>query len=169
MVQASDQLSLSGSACNSRVEGRIQDHLGLLTCVVLTKVPQELKEAHIAWQVGFAEASKDPQVRLEQGEQTLRPILVHVTPGVLFPGVIDELVHVALHRPIAAGRVGIEATACLDCQVRCLLHRLDREISGRVDDDRPLAADPRYDCWSVLVIMAPPGLTLLAAPPRAAP
>jgi hypothetical protein len=30
-----------------------------------TKVPQELKEAHRARQVGFTEASKDPQVRLK--------------------------------------------------------------------------------------------------------
>jgi hypothetical protein len=43
MVQESDKLSLSGSARNRGVKGRIQDHLGLLTCIVLTKVPQELK------------------------------------------------------------------------------------------------------------------------------
>jgi hypothetical protein len=42
--------------------------------------------------------------------------------------VIDELVHVALQHPIAAGRVRIEATACLDRDIGCLLHRGDSKI-----------------------------------------
>src|SRR5712664_5023603 len=107
MVQASDKLSLSGSARHRWVEGRIQDHLGLFKGVLLTKVAQELTEADVAREVGFAETSKGQQVRLEQGEQTLRPILVHVTPGVLFPGVIHERVHIALERSIAARRVRV--------------------------------------------------------------
>src|SRR5262245_65841778 len=82
---------------------------------------------------------------------------------------IDEFVQVAFHRPIAAGRVGIEATACLDGQARRLLYRPHSEIAGRVDDDRALAADPRNDGWSVLVIMAPPGLPFLPTATRAAP
>jgi len=41
-------------------------------------------EANVTREVVFAEAPKYSQVRLEQGKQTLRPILVHVTPGVLF-------------------------------------------------------------------------------------
>src|SRR5262249_2795162 len=64
----------------------------------------------------------------------------------------------------AAGRVGIEATACLDCQVRRLLHRLHREISGRVDDDRPPAADPGDNRWPIFVVMPATRFTLLAAP-----
>jgi hypothetical protein len=44
----------------------------------MPNVPQELKEAHVSWEVGFAKAPKDPQVGLEQGKQALRPILVHV-------------------------------------------------------------------------------------------
>jgi hypothetical protein len=40
-------------------------------------------ESHIPRQVRFADAPKHPQVRLEQGEQTLRPILMHVTMGIL--------------------------------------------------------------------------------------
>ena len=43
MVQPLDKLPSSGSARNRGVEGCIQDHLGLLTRIVLTKVPQELK------------------------------------------------------------------------------------------------------------------------------
>jgi len=35
---------------------------------VLTEVPEELKEPDIPWQVELAHATKDPQVRLEQGE-----------------------------------------------------------------------------------------------------
>src|SRR5215471_11695842 len=94
---------------------------------------------------------------------------MHLTACVFLLGVIDERVQVALHRPIATGRVGREATAGLDCQVRRLLHRLHREISGRVEDDRPLAADPRDDGWSVLVIMPPPGLRFLPTATRSAP
>src|SRR5690242_14075448 len=82
---------------------------------------------------------------------------------------IDELVHVALHRPIAARRVGIETAACLDCKVCCLLHRLHGEVFGRLDDDRTLTTDPGDDRGPVFVIMPPSGLTLLAATTRAAP
>src|SRR5262245_32999612 len=96
-------------------------------------------------------------------------MLVHATPSILFLGVMDERVQVALHRLIAPGRIGREATAGLDGQVRRLLHRLDGAISGRVADDSPLAADPRDDRWSVLVIMPPPGLTFLTTATRTAP
>ena len=137
--------------------------------ILRPKVSQELKEAHIAWQVGFAEASKDPQVRLEQREQALCAILVHVSPCVLFPRVIDARMHVALHRPIAAGRIGIQPTVRLHRQVGGLLHRLHGEIAGRVDDDRALAADPRDNGWAIFLVMAPAGLTLLAATTRSAP
>ena len=65
MVQVSDQLALSGSTRNRGVEGCIQDHLGLLTCIVLTNVPQELKEPDVPWQVELAHAAEHPQVRLE--------------------------------------------------------------------------------------------------------
>ena len=32
----------------------------------------------------FADTTKHPQVRLKQGEQTLRPILMHLAAGVFF-------------------------------------------------------------------------------------
>src|SRR5215813_4093480 len=44
-----------------------------------------------------------------------------------------------------------------------------REISGRLEDDSPLATDPRDDGRPVFVIMAPTGLALLPATTRAAP
>ena len=44
MVQARDELPLSGPARNGRIQRRIQDHLGLLKRGQLTKVAQELKE-----------------------------------------------------------------------------------------------------------------------------
>jgi hypothetical protein len=69
----------------------------------MPKVLQELKEAHVSWEVGFAEAPKHPQVWLEQEEQTLRPILMRVTTRVFLLRMIDELVHVALQRPVATG------------------------------------------------------------------
>src|SRR5262249_29839558 len=76
---------------------------------------------------------------------------------------------VALQRPIATGRVRIESTARAHCEVRRLLHRLHREILGRLEDDRPLATDPGDDHEPIFVIMAPPRLAFLAAPTRATP
>jgi hypothetical protein len=67
------------------------------------KVPQELKEFEVSRKVRFADTTKYPQVGLEQRKQALGAILVHVTTCVLLPRVIDELMHIALHRPIAAG------------------------------------------------------------------
>src|SRR5712691_9859759 len=119
------------------------------------KVPEELEKAQIPRQVHFAEAAKHPQVGLEQGKQTLRSILVHLAAGIFLLGVIDELVHVALQSPIAAGRVRAEPTAGLHRDVSRLLHRLDGEISGRVEDDSALAAYPRDDRRSIFIIMTP--------------
>jgi hypothetical protein len=136
---------------------------------VLTKVAQELKEPDVSRQVAFTHAAKHAQIRLEQRKETLRPILMHVTPGVLFLGVIDELVDIALQGPIAAGRVRVQSTACLHSNVGRFLHRLHGEIAGRLDDDFALPADPGDDRGPVFVIMAPTGLTFLAAPTRATP
>jgi hypothetical protein len=168
MVQTSDILSLSGSARDRWVEGRIQDHLGLLKGILLTEVLQELKEPDVTRRVALAEATEHTQVGLEQGEQALRAILVHFTTCVLFLGVIHERMHVPLHRPLAAGRVGREPTPRLDCQICCLLDRLHGASSRRLDDDRPLATDPGTNRGPVFVIMAPARLTLLAAPTRSA-
>src|ERR687895_2381082 len=93
---------------------------------------------------------------------------MHVTARIFLLGMIDELVHVSLHRPIAAGRVGIQPTARVDRQIRCLLYRLDGEITGRLEDDSPLATDPRDDRRSIFIIMPPARLALLAAPTCAA-
>jgi hypothetical protein len=81
---------------------------------------------------------------------------------------IDEVVHIALQCPIAARGVGIEPTARLDGEVRCLLHRLHGKIPGRLHDDKSLPADPGDDRWSVFIVMPPAGLALLAAAARAA-
>src|SRR4029453_14318013 len=108
MVETPDKIPLPGLAGNGRVSRSIQDHLGLLKRCQLMKVAQELKEAHIPRQVGFAEAPKHPQVRRQKGEKTLRPLLMPVTPCILFLRMIDELAHVALHRPIATRGVRIE-------------------------------------------------------------
>src|SRR5215831_3709517 len=70
--------------------------------------------------------------------------------------------HVALHRPVAAGRVRGEPTARLDGEVRGFLHRLHGEIAGRVDNHRALAAHPGDNGGPVFVVMPPPGLALLA-------
>jgi hypothetical protein len=134
----------------------------------MPKVPQELKEAHVSREVVFAETPKHPQVRLEQGEQALRPILVHVTTGVLLLCVIDELVDLALQRPIAARGVGIQATPCLDGEGGGFLHRANGEIPDGLQHDGPLAVDPRNDGGPVFVVMTPAGLAPFASTPRSA-
>jgi len=82
VIKTLDKFSPLGPAGNRGISCRPQDHLGLLKRRQLMKVAQELKEAHIPWQIGFAEAPKHPQVWLEQGEQTLRSVLMHVTTRV---------------------------------------------------------------------------------------
>src|SRR6266446_3083651 len=88
---------------------------------------------------------------------------MHVTTGIFLLRVIDKRMHIALQRLIAARRVGVEPTARLHGEVSCLLHRLDGEITGRLDDNSPLATDPGDDGRPVFVIMAPTGLALLPA------
>src|SRR6266702_6493446 len=129
------------------------------------KVAQELEESHIPRQIRFADASKHSQVGLEQGKQALGSILVHFPTRVFLLGVIDIRMEVSLQRPIATRRVRIESTACLDGEVGGLLYCLNSKIPRRLDDDTPLAADPSDDRGSVFVVMAPPGLPFLAAPP----
>jgi len=137
--------------------------------MALAKVPQELKEPDIPWQVEFTDTTKHSQVGLEQRKQALGSILMHVTARIFLLGVIDELTYIALQCPITAGRVGVEPTVRLHCDVRGLLHRLDGEIAGHLDNDRPLPTDPGDDRWSVFVIMPPAGLAFLPTATRSAP
>src|SRR5919197_1374908 len=88
--------------------------------------------------------------------------------GIFLLRMIDVLVEVSLQRPIATGRIGIQATPHLDSQISRFLHRLHREIFGRLDDHSPLPTDPGDDRGPVFVIMAPPGLAFLAATTRSA-
>ena len=59
---------------------------------MLTKVAQELKEAHVSREVELADTPKHPQVGFEQGKQALGTILVHLPPCVFLLRVIDVLV-----------------------------------------------------------------------------
>src|SRR5262245_25126995 len=102
---------------------------------------------------------------LQQRKEALRPILMHLPPRIFLLGVIDKVMHIALEGAIAAGRVCIEPTACLDREVGRFLHRLDSKVPRRLDDDTSLAADPGDDRGSVFVVMASTGLAFLAAPP----
>src|SRR5215510_6638893 len=133
------------------------------------KVAQELEESSVPRQIRFADASKHAQVRLEQGEQALCPVLMHVTPRVFLLRMIDILVDVALQGAVAAGGVRVQPASCLESEVGSLLHRLDGKVPCRLDDDPSLAADPGDDRGPVFVIMAPTGLALLTAPTRSTP
>src|SRR5919206_1728655 len=93
---------------------------------------------------------------------------MHLPASVFLLRMINIVMDIALQGPITTRRVGVEPTACLHRQVGRLLDRLHGEISRRLEDDSPLAADPRDNRGPVLVIMAPAGLTLLAAPTRTA-
>lgn len=65
----------------------MQDQFSLLERCQLMKGAQELKEAHIARQIGFADTPKDSQVRLEQGQEALHSVRIDdSTRGVLFRG-----------------------------------------------------------------------------------
>ena len=77
--------------------------------------------------------------------------------------------HIALQGSIAARRVGVETTARVHGEVSRLLDCLHGEIAGRLEDDRPLPADPGANRRPILVIMAPPGLTFLTTATRTAP
>src|SRR5215510_3793984 len=129
------------------------------------KVAQELEESYISRQIRFADASKYAQVRLEQGEQALCPVLMHVTPRVFLLRMIDILVYVALQGAVASGGVRVQPASRVDSEVGGLLHRLDGKVPRRLDHHAPLAADPGDDRGAVFVVMAPPGLAFLAAPP----
>src|SRR2546430_14060411 len=75
--------------------------------------------------------------------------------------------HIALQGPIAARGVRVEPTARVHRHVSGLLHRLDGEIPGRLDDDCSLATDPGNNGGPGFVIMAPARPALFSAPPRA--
>src|SRR4029450_12472481 len=90
---------------------------------------------------------------------------MHVTARIVLLRMVDKVVCIALQRAIAAGRVGIEPTACLDREVGRFLHRLYGKVPRRLNHDTSLAADPRDDGGPILVVMAAPGLTFLAASP----
>ena len=126
-------------------------------------------EAHIPRQVGFADPPKHPQIGLQQRKEALRPILMHVPTRVFLLRVIHCVMLIARDQPVAAGRVRIEHTAGLHGEVGGLLHRLDREIFGRLDDDRPLATDPRNNRRSIFVIVPRPGSRFLRRPGGGAP
>ena len=91
---------LSRPARNGWVSGRVQDYRGLLTRRQLTKVPQALDKRQRAWQMRLAEASQHPPGGLEQREQTLSPMLVHVPACLCFLRMIAERMHVARHGPV---------------------------------------------------------------------
>src|SRR5499425_1611459 len=83
--------------------------------------------------------------------------------------VATQLMHcvmrIARDQPVAAGRVRVELATGLHGEVGGLLHRLDRKVPCYVDHDATLTAHPGDNGRPIFVVMAPPGLAFLAAPP----
>jgi hypothetical protein len=98
-----DHFSLFGPTGNAEVSRRLQDQLRLLERVLLTEVPQELKESDIPWQVELTHTLKHPQVRLAQRTHTLGPMLMHLAMRILLVGMVDVFMLIAFQRPIPAG------------------------------------------------------------------
>src|SRR5215831_14641201 len=93
---------------------------------------------------------------------------MHVTARIFLLRMVNKVVHIALQRAIAARRVGIESTAPLHGEVGGLLPRLDRKVPRRLHHDTAVATHRGDNGRPILVIMAPPGLTFLAATPGVA-
>src|SRR5262245_19490564 len=82
---------------------------------------------------------------------------------------IDIRMLIARQCPIAAGRIGIQATPRLDSKISRFLHCLHGEIIGRLDDHSPLPTVPGDNGWPVFVVMVPTGLAFPAAAMWSAP
>ena len=145
MVKAPHKIAFFGPARDGRVQRRVQDEFGLFKRRQLVKVAQELQEPQIPRQIRFADAAKDPQRRLQQREQTLGPVFMHLTTRIFLLRMVDEVVRITPQCPIAPGRVGVEAPARLDRSVSRLLHCLDSTIPRCVHHDTAIAADPGND------------------------
>jgi hypothetical protein len=92
---------------------------------------------------GGTATSQAPHVRLEHGTQTLPALLVHVSPGVRFLGLIDARIALALHRPGAAGGGALQPPAHRHRDGDSLLPWRARASLGRRADACPWAAHPR--------------------------
>ena len=132
--------------------------------MLLPAVPQARKEPERARQGRFAEATTHPQRRLEQGKQTLGPMLLDLSPCLFLLRGIAIGMPRAWQRPIAAGRVRVPAPAGVDGEGRRLLPGLPGEIAGRLEAARPLAPAPGDDGRPVLGLMARPGSRCLRRP-----
>ena len=116
MLQPSNTITLPRCAGNGGSSGRISDQFGLLTRLLVTKVAQELQEAHVVREGDLAEVPKHPRGRFEEGKEALGAMLVHLPTGVCLLRMIDVRVEVPLQRPRAAGRIGLQAI--LTCTAR---------------------------------------------------
>jgi len=115
---ARDTRSSSSSGCYGRVSARLYDQLWLRARMPLMEGPEAWKKGQRPWRVHGAEAAEHPQRGLEQAQQPRRSMLVHPVAGVRLLGVSDARGHGALHRPRAAGRVGLPLTARVHRHVR---------------------------------------------------
>src|SRR5215471_19786794 len=96
-------------------------------------VAQELKEAYIPRQVGFADPPQYPHIGLQQRKEALRPILMHVTTRVFLLRMVDERVHVGKRNEFVAYRVlGTHPVVLLSLSRLCY----DASLTSRYSDRR---------------------------------
>jgi hypothetical protein len=165
VVHAPDKIPLLGPPRHGRVSRGIPDQLGRLTRRQLTIMAKPWKAPAVSRQMHVADATQHPQVRLEPRAQALRPVLMHVTTGLLRLRLVDDRRRITCQGPIAAGRVGIESTPRVHRDSGGLLYRLHHHISGRLEDDSPVPADPRDARGPVVVVVTPSGLAFRASTP----
>lgn len=131
----------------------MQNKLCLFKGVLLTKVPQELKETDVTGQVVLGDPPKHLKKRFQQGKEALRAVLMYGAANIFLFRMIDEVVNVSLQRLIASGRVRIDMAALLHCQVCGFLHRYGGKILDRLDNRATRSTDQNDNRRSIFVVM----------------
>jgi hypothetical protein len=95
-------------------------------------------------------------------------MLMPLAAGIFRLRMIDVLMEVSLQRLSTTGRIGVEPPPLWAGEVSGCLPRADGDIPACLHDDSPATAYPCDHGRPVFVIMAPAGLALRTATPRAA-
>jgi hypothetical protein len=137
VVQTLHNFSLFSLARHGRVQCGIQEPVRLLKRGQVTQVATAWQAPESPRQVRFADAAHPSPVRLEQGKQTRRPVLLHLPPPLFLLRGAHRVMRLARDQPVAASRVRVELPAGLQGKIGRLLHRLDGNVPCRRDAPPP--------------------------------